>query len=272
MKNGKLGFIGIGNMASAIIGGILSSGTFPVGDIYMYNPHVEKMQRFTESGCVACTSAEEVAELCDTVFLCVKPQIFPEVLRVIAPTVAKKNADDIVIVSIAAGVTFKNLQDALGADRRYVRAMPNTPLLLGEGATALCRTSNVPEEDFARVRSAFSCCGVTQEIDEAQMNAVIAVSGSSPAYLYLLAKLTCDYAAQQGIDPKTALTLFCQTMKGSADMLLNGGKDPQALMDMVTSKGGTTFALLNVLKEQGFNEAMISSFEACTHRAEELSM
>ena len=218
MKNGKLGFIGIGNMASAIIGGILSSGTFPVGDIYMYNPHAEKMQRFTESGCVACASAEEVAELCDTVFLCVKPQIFPEVLRVITPTVAKKNADDVVIVSIAAGVTFKNLQDALGADRRYVRAMPNTPLLLGEGATALCRTSNVSEEDFARVRSAFSCCGVTQEIDEAQMNAVIAVSGSSPAYLYLLAKLTCDYAAQQGIDPKTALTLFCQTMKGSADM------------------------------------------------------
>ena len=164
------------------------------------------------------------------------------------------------------------MQDALGADRRYVRAMPNTPLLLGEGATALCRTSNVPEEDFARVRSAFACCGVTQEIDEAQMNAVIAVSGSSPAYLYLLAKLTCDYAAQQGIDPKTALTLFCQTMKGSADMLLNSGKDPQALIDMVTSKGGTTFALLNVLKEQGFNEAMISSFEACTHRAEELSM
>ena len=120
-------------------------------------------------------------------FLCVKPQIFPEVLRVIAPTVAKKNADDVVIVSIAAGVTFKNLQDALGTDRRYVRAMPNTPLLLGEGATALCRTSNVSEEDFARVRSAFSCCGVTQEIDEAQMNAVIAVSGSSPAYLYLLA-------------------------------------------------------------------------------------
>ena len=84
----------------------------------MYNPHTEKMQRFTESGCVACTSAEEVAELCDTVFLCVKPQIFPEVLRVIAPTIAKKNADDVVIVSIAAGVTFKNLQDALGADRR----------------------------------------------------------------------------------------------------------------------------------------------------------
>ena len=118
MKNGKLGFIGIGNMASAIIGGILSSGTFPVGDIYMYNPHAEKMQRFTESGCVACASAEEVAELCDTVFLCVKPQIFPEVLRVITPTVAKKNADDVVIVSIAAGVTFKNLQDALVADRR----------------------------------------------------------------------------------------------------------------------------------------------------------
>lgn len=272
MKNTKLGFIGIGNMASAIIGGILSSGAFPAEDIYMYNPHAEKMQRFTESGCVACASAEEVASLCDTVFLCVKPQVFPEVLKTVAPVIEKKNADDTLIVSIAAGVTFKNLQEALGADRRYVRAMPNTPLLLGEGATALCRTSNVSDEAFARVRSAFSCCGATQEIDEAQINAVIAVSGSSPAYLYLLAKLTCDYAESQGIDPKTALALFCQTMKGSADMLLNSGKDPQTLIDMVTSKGGTTFALLNVLKEQNFNETMTSSFEACTHRAEELSM
>lgn len=122
MKNGKLGFIGIGNMASAIIGGILSSWHFP-GRGYLYVQSARgKNAALYRIRLRSLYSAEEVAELCDTVFLCVKPQIFPEVLRVIAPTVAKKNADDIVIVSIAAGVTFKNLQDALGADRRYVRA------------------------------------------------------------------------------------------------------------------------------------------------------
>ena len=272
MKNSNLGFIGIGNMASAIIGGILSTNFIKPENIYMYNPHPEKMQHFVEAGCIPCTSLDELAETCSTIFLCIKPQAFPDVLLKLQPLVANKKANDVLFVSIAAGITFQNLQSALGADRLYVRAMPNTPLLLGKGATSLSRTSNVSSDDFKRIYDIFSCCGLVREVPEEQINAVIAVSGSSPAYLYLLAKLACDYAEQRGMDRKTALALFCQTMTGSAEMLLNSGKDPQTLIDMVTSKGGTTFALLGVLREHGFDETMLASFAACEQRAKELSM
>lgn len=272
MKNRKIGFIGIGNMASAIIGGILRSGFISPENIYMYNPHPEKMTAFVNRGCTPCSSSAELAELCDTIFLCTKPQIFPLVFEELKPVFANKNAYDVLTVSIAAGVTFKNLQDAFGADRPYVRAMPNTPLLLGEGATALSRTASVSEDDFTFIREVFSCCGLVQEIPEDQMDAVISVSGSSPAYIYLLAKITCDYAEQRGMDRNAAMELFCQTLKGSADMLLHTDKEPQALIDMVTSKGGTTFQLLGVLHDRDITGTMMDAFDACERRAKELSM
>ena len=272
MKNRKIGFIGIGNMASAIIEGILSTNFMSPADVCMYNPHPEKMQRFAERGCVPCSSLRELAETCGIIFFCIKPQVFPEVLQEMQPLVANEKEKDVLFVSIAAGITFKNLQDALGADRCYVRIMPNTPLLLGEGASALSRTQNVSDEDFAYISDVLACCGLVREIPEAQMDAIIAVSGSSPAYLYLLAKLTCDYAEQHGIEGRTALEMFCQTMKGSAEMLLQTGKDPQNLIDMVTSKGGTTFALLGVLQDRDFNTIMMDAFSACEKRARELSI
>ncbi len=272
MENSRLGFIGIGNMASAIIGGILSTNAFPADRICMYDPLPEKMDRFVEAGAEACVSAAALAEKCDVLFLCIKPQVFPTVLHDLKPVVANKNESNVLFVSIAAGITFQNLQDALGMQHGYVRAMPNTPLLLGAGATALCRTQNVPDATFQQISDIFACCGTVCEIDEAQMNAVIAVNSSSPAYLYRLAGLTCDYAQARGIDWQTALELFCQTLKGSAEMLLKSGKTPQALVDMVTSKGGTTFALLGVLDAHDFDQTMRESFEACEKRAGELSM
>ena len=259
-------------MASAIIGGILRSGFISPENIHMYNPHPDKMESFVNQGCISCPSSAILAEQCDTVFLCVKPQIFPVVFDELKPVFESKSSNECLIVSIAAGITFKNLQDALGKNRPYVRAMPNTPLLLGEGATALSRTDLVSEEDLAFIRDIFTCCGLVQVIPESQMNAVIPVSGSSPAYIYLLAKITCDYAEQRGIDRKAAMELFCQTLIGSADMLLHTEKDPQALIDMVTSKGGTTFQLLGVLHDRDITGIMMDAFDACERRAEELSM
>lgn len=259
-------------MASAIISGILRSGFISPENIHMYNPHPEKMESFVKQGCTPCVSSAVLAEQCDTVFLCVKPQIFPVVFDELKPVFESKSSDECLIVSIAAGITFKNLQDALGENRPYVRAMPNTPLLLGEGATALSRIALVSEEDFAFVRDIFTCCGLVQEIPESQMDAVIPVSGSSPAYIYLLAKITCDYAEQRGMDRKAAMELFCQTLKGSADMLLHTEKEPQALIDMVTSKGGTTFRLLGVLQDRDFTGTMMDAFDACERRAKELSV
>lgn len=259
-------------MAGAIIGGILRSGKMSPKDICMYNPHAEKMARFTEAGCTVCNSSFDLASQCGTVFICVKPQIFPQVLDEISPAITAQDPHDVLIVSIAAGITFANLQSAFGCEYSFVRAMPNTPLLIGEGATALSRTENVSDEDFQSILDVFSCCGIVREISEEQMDAVIAVSGSSPAYLYLLAKITCDYAEKRGIDRQTAMNLFCQTLKGSADMLLNTQKQPQELIDMVTSKGGTTFRLLGVLQDRDFETTMFDAFDACERRAKELSI
>lgn len=272
MTNQKLGFIGIGNMASAIMSGILSAFFTPPQNLYMYNPHPEKMQHFVDLGCTACKSVSEIVENCSVIFLCIKPQVFPEVLETLEPLVANKKESDVLFVSVAAGITFKNLRDALGAARKFVRAMPNTPLLLGEGATALSRTEAVSDADFRLVREIFECCGLVKEIPQEQMNAVIPVSGSSPAYIYQLAKLTCAFAEAEGMEPRTALELFCKTLTGSAQMLLQSGKDPQALIDMVTSKGGTTLALLDVLKERQFDKTVLDAFAACKARAEELSI
>lgn len=272
VKNQKIGFIGIGNMASAIIDGILKSRKFASNDIFMYNPHPEKMVRFVHEGCIACTSSAEILSACGTIFLCVKPQVFPIVLGELKPLLESNASSEILFVSIAAGITFKNLQDALDPKMKFVRAMPNTPLLLGMGATALSRTSNVSDFEFERISDIFACCGVVKEIPENQIDAVMSVSGSSPAYLYRLARITCDYAEQSGMDRQIALELFCQTLKGSAEMLLNANKDPQALIDMVTSKGGTTFELLGVLNKHDFDAVMLESFEACARRAKELSM
>lgn len=272
VKNQKIGFIGIGNMASAIIDGILKSNQIPADNIFMYNPHPEKMTRFVNAGCIAFASSLEVLEACGTVFICVKPQVFPAVLCELKPALNKSDPDDVLFVSIAAGITFKNLQDALYPEMKFIRAMPNTPLLLGVGATALSRTDNVSDVDFERIANIFAYCGVVKEIPESQIDAVMSVSGSSPAYLYRLAKITCDYAMQRGMERQVALELFCQTLKGSAEMLLQTGKEPEALIDMVTSKGGTTFQLLGVLNNYNFDDVMVEAFEACEHRARELSM
>lgn len=272
MECTNIGFIGIGNMASAIIGGILSAKFIPAENIYMYNPHSEKMEHFAELGCKPCIDLSEIVDKCRIIFLCIKPQIFPEVLEKMKPSVTNQKVNRVLFVSIAAGITAQNIRDALAVDVEIIRAMPNTPLLLNQGATALCRTENVAQHDFDYVSAVFGCCGLVRAISESAMNAIIPISGSSPAYLYLLAKLSSDYAQQHGIDSQVALEMFCQTMIGSADMLLHSGKDPQALIDMVTSKGGATFALLDVLHQNAFSQILTQSFEACEHRAEALSM
>lgn len=272
MKNQKIGFIGIGNMASAIIDGIIKAEHILPSDIFMYNPHPEKMSRFVNAGCIPCASSLDVVKAAGTIFICVKPQTFPVVLNELKPYLDESDPNDFLFVSIAAGITFCNLQDALSPEIKLIRAMPNTPLLLGMGATAIARTEDVLDSEFKTIADIFACCGVVKEVPEAQIDAVMSVSGSSPAYLYRLARITCDYAEQCGMDSQTALELFCQTLKGSAEMLLQTGKNPQTLIDMVTSKGGTTFELLGVLNAYDFDSIMLEAFKACEQRAKELSL
>ncbi len=267
MKENILGFVGAGNMAGAIINGIVGTKTFSPDRIYVFDIHREKREALQHSaGVHSAESLAELAEKCDIIFLAVKPQGFPEVLADLKPMLDEQK----LFVSIAAGISSQYIMDSLGCDCPVIRTMPNTPLLIGKGATALCRTENVPDDDFDLVKSLFSACGIVTILEEDQMNAVIAVSGSSPAYIYLFAKAVVDSAVKQGIDAGTALELICQTLEGSAGMLRKPNTTPDELIKMVSSKGGTTLKALEVFYERGFEQMVDEAMTACTKRAEEL--
>ncbi len=266
-KSVKIGFIGPGKMAGAIINGLILGTDLPHSQICVFGRNPERNSHFASMGCTVCSSVEELNNSSDVIILSVKPQNFPEIYPKLQPVVAKEK----VYVSIAAGIDFENLKDNLGADNKFVRAMPNTPLLLGKGATALCRTENVTDSEYELICDIFKTAGAVADIDESQMNAVIAVSGSSPAYIYLFAETVCNYADSIGLDHRKALELFAQTLIGSAEMLRSTDYSESQLIDMVCSKGGTTIEAVNTLKCTGFCESVTDAMKACIRRAEELA-
>ncbi|MDR0914566.1 MAG: pyrroline-5-carboxylate reductase [Oscillospiraceae bacterium] len=261
-----ISFIGAGNMATAIINGILKAKAYSPQELLVFDIDQNKLQTFKSQGLQTANSAEQAAKMADILVLAIKPQTYPDVLAEIKNSVAPTT----VIVTIAAGISSDYIRQALGQNAPVVRVMPNTPLLLGCGASALCKTQNVTQQQFEVARNLFACSGITEVLDEAQMNAVIAVNGSSPAYVYLFAKAASDYAADVGIDQTTALRLFCQTLIGSAKMLINSGDTPDELIKKVCSPGGTTIAAMNKLDERGFYNSVKDAMAACTARAEEL--
>lgn len=262
----KIGFIGAGNMATAIINGMLSNNVVNSEDIYVFDLDENKLQVMKQKGINTCSTAVQVVENSHFVVLAVKPQNYAEVLDGIKNAVTNST----VMVSIAAGISIEYVVSYLNADCSCVRVMPNTPLLLGCGATALCPSENISEQDFAVVKSMFETSGVVQVLPESQMNTIISVNGSSPAYIYLFAKAMCDYAQEQGIDQNSALELICASLKGSAEMLMKSGDSPDTLIKKVSSPGGTTLAALDVLNEGNFYQNIKDAMAACTKRAEEL--
>lgn len=261
-----VGFVGAGNMAGAIINGILRAGIQPAQDMILYDINEEKRAAFQAKGLRAASSVSEVVADADIVFLAVKPQNFAEVLEQAAKTVTEQTR----FVTIAAGISIHYITHTLACDCPVIRAMPNTPLLVGKGATALCRSPRVTEEDFAFVRSIFEACGTVEILQEEQINVATSVNGSGPAYVYLFAKAVAESADRQGIPADAALRLFCQTLTGSAEMLLHSGHTPQELIQMVSSPGGTTLKALDVFYDKNFEDIIDEAMLACTHRAEEL--
>ncbi len=262
-----VGFIGAGNMGYAIMKGAAASPMAQELRISAFDTDREKLTRLAEFGVTACSSGKEVLETCKYVFLAVKPQMFDVVLEEIAPAVTAET----VFVSIAAGITAEYIRSKTRADVRVVLVMPNTPLLLGEGATALARCAPTTEEEFAVVRSMFDACGKTAVVPENKMKEIIAVNGSSPAFIYLFAKAFVDYAAKEGIAAETALPLFAQSLIGSAKMLTDSGYSIEELIRMVSSPGGTTLAGLDQLYSGKLEETVDNACTACTKRAYELS-
>ncbi len=261
----KVGFIGAGNMAGAIINGILSHTD---QELYAYDIDRAKCERFGNH-VTYCDSLASLSHSCEYLFFAVKPQIIDSVLEQLKDIPI--NWNEKILVTLVAGMSTDYFAHQLpGNAIPIVRIMPNTPIMLGSGATTICANTHVTPEQLNFVKSLLSGASYVREIPEEQMNAAISVNGSSPAYLFLFAKAVVDYAKSEGINETCALNLFANTMIGSARMLMESDMDPQSLIRMVTSPGGTTLAALRVFETNGFEKTVFDAMAACTKRAEEL--
>ena len=264
--NKKIGFIGVGNMGTAIISGMLDSKFAEPEYVYICDNNKDKCDFFLKKGVNVCDSITSLAECSDIVVLAVKPQNYAEVLTELSAI----NCESKIFVSIAAGISIGYVQKMLKEDAKVVRVMPNTPLLLSKGATALCPSDNMTEDEFKIVNDMFSISSVTEVFDESHMNEIISVNGSSPAYVYLFAKAMADYASECNIDADKAMNLICATFEGAAAMMRESGDDIETLIRKVSSPGGTTIAALNSFEENNFVDTVKKAMKACTDRAEEL--
>ena len=260
MKN--ICFLGAGNMAYAIIGGL--KDTY----VTVYDKLHSQYNKFNGSVNIA-KSAPEAVNASEYVVLAVKPQNFPELLGEL-----KESGVDLtnkLFISIAAGISCESICKWLGCSVAVIRTMPNTPLMIGKGVTALSRNELVSDSDFANVIDIFAALGKTMLLPEDKMNAVIAATSSAPAYVYHFIDAICKEAKAEGIDSPELLSAVCAMVSGSAEMLMSTEKTPEELIKMVTSPKGTTERAMNVLYNQGFSQTIAEAMKACTERAEELS-
>lgn len=261
----NIGFIGVGNMASAMIGGMTEAG-YPWNKIYLFDVLSDKTDKFTQNGAVSVSSVAELYSLCDCIVLSVKPQNFPEVLNEIS---SAKDDKRVLYISIGAGISTKSVSDALGG-APVVRALPNTPMLIGKGVSAICCNGEVTDREYSFACSIFETAGVALKIDEDKMNRIISVTSSSPAYVFMFIKAICDGATEQGLDGNTLKDTVCHMVSGAAEMLLKSDKSAEELISMVCSKGGTTERAVSELNNFNFSEGIISAMQKCTDRADEL--
>lgn len=264
-----ISFIGAGNMASAIIKSVVSSGRMKPSDILAFDKFSEKVDELTPLGIGKCSSLEEACNRGDYILLAVKPQDYPELLEKISSVI--KDLSGKTFISIAAGISCDYVCQKLGKDCAVVRVMPNAPLMVGVGATAISRNGLVSDKTYSKICTLFASSGCVCSLDEEYMNKVISVNSSSPVYLYMLAKAMIDKAVEYGISEKNATELVYQTLKGSAEMLIKSKKSPDELIRMVASPGGTTLAAISSLNDSGFGSMLSDAMDACTARAEELS-
>lgn len=264
----KIGFIGTGNMGTAIIKGIAGSSSAADSEIYAFDIDISKLEALSEYGVKPCSSIAEAVSASDYVFLAVKPQMMEQILNEVKPAMSA----DKVIISIAAGIDDAYISSKTVDNAKVILVMPNTPLLLGEGASALSRSESVSDDEFNTVINIFSSCGKAAVIPKDKMKEIIAINGSSPAFIYLFAKGFIDYAAKENIDAKTAEILFAQSLIGSAKMITDSGYTIDELIKMVSSPGGTTLAGLDRLYEGKLTETVNNACESCTKRAYELSL
>jgi len=260
----KIGFIGLGNMASAMIGGILKKGICRPEEIIGSSKTEATANSMAQKyGIVAGTDNQETARQADVVVLAVKPIFMQDVITQIKDIVD----DSKLVISIAAGRSIAWIEQAFGRKLRIVRCMPNTPAMVGEGCTCICLKEDVDKADEELVLQLMNSFGKASILPERLMNAFIGVAGSAPAYVFLFIEAMADAAVQAGMPRKQAYEFAAQSVLGSARMVLETGMHPGELKDMVCSPGGTTIEAVKVLEEKGFRAAVIDAIEACVNKA-----
>ena len=262
-----IGFIGAGNMAEAMIRGLVKGGHIAADRVIASGPRRERLDELKAKYAIVVTSANaDVASAANLVVLSVKPQIMDKVLREIGEHLKPGT----LVVSIAAGIDTATIEAAIPDTMRVVRAMPNTPALVGAGATAISAGKLASETDLATCRALFDAVGITVTLDESHLDAVTGLSGSGPAYIFLILEALADAGVKVGLSRRNAQRLAAQTVMGSAKLLLDTDEHPGKLKDMVTSPGGTAIAGLHTLEEGGLRTTLINAVETATKRAREL--
>jgi len=266
--NKKIGFIGCGNMGQAMIGGIVKSGITLAENIMVSDKNEGFLNKVKEElGVLTSADNLEVASFSDILVLAVKPNIYGSVIKEISSSVK----EDVVVVTIAAGISIDFVERSFGRDMKVIRTMPNTPALVGEGMTALSKNCRVSAEELVEVLNIFQSFGKTEVIEEKLMDSIPAISGSSPAYVFMMIEALADGAVLRGMPRDKAYKFAAQAVYGSAKMVLKTGEHPGVLKDKVCSPGGTTIEAVYSLEMNNFRGSIISAMESCTKKAIEMS-
>jgi len=267
MSTHSIGFVGAGQMATALGRGLVRAGLASPERLLASDPAAEARERFTRAtGARAVADNLEVANATEVLFLAVKPQQMAQVLDELAGRIA----GDRLVVSIAAGVRLGLLAERLGPAVRLARVMPNTPCLVGQGACGYCLGPGAAPEDGPLVERLLGAVGVAYRVEEKLLDAVTGLSGSGPAFVYVIIEALSDGGVRMGLPRHVATALAAQTLRGAAEMVLATGEHPAVLKDRVASPGGTTIAGLAALEAGGLRAALLAAVEAATRRAGEL--
>ena len=272
-KKYRYGFIGAGNMGSAMISGLLESGLAEKKDITFVTAHESSAKTIEDRfGITRAADAAELSKNSSVIILAVKPANLSDILSSIREALDAES----IIVSVAAGKSISDIDSSLqsmsvAGRLKVARAMPNTPAAVGEAMSAVCFNDRFSDEEKETVLSIFRSFGAAEEIDEGLMDIVTGLSGSSPAFIYMLIEAMADEAVRRGMKRDKAYTFAAQAVKGSAEMVLKTKKHPGELKDQVTSPNGTTIAGVCALEERGFRSAIMEGIDAAIRRSQEMS-
>lgn len=260
----KLGLIGTGNMASAIMGGVIKNNIFLANEIIgsdLFAPSREKVKE--QFGINVTESNKEVAILSEVIILSIKPQFYADVIAEIKDIIKEEQ----IIITIAPGKTLAWLEDQFGKPVKIMRTMPNTPAMVGAGMTAAVPNQYIKEEEIAYIKTILESFGKVEIVPERLMDVVVSTSGSSPAYVYMMIEAMADAAVSGGMPRPQAYQFAAQAVLGSAKMVLETGMHPAALKDMVCSPGGTTIEAVRTLEALGFRSSIIEAMKVCEEKS-----